>query len=221
MKSWVAMGEGRGGELGFLTTNERKEEMCLLLRESMKCFRISLHKQFQSITLGTDKAKTRLKDEILNYCVINEAPKTAFGKVGSLTLSLHIKSLGSRCVVFRRLAKRLRESSVAIRTTAPSRCKSVCYRPKSSTRRVSLPCHTHTTRYSRLLSCVYAHRKNATPPTACWTGATMHKSGFGLLKRLPQTHARDLGLLAGSAGARGQCAPASRRRSRGRWNRAM
>lgn len=81
MKSWVAMGEGRGGELGFLTTNERKEEMCLLLREAMKCFRISLHKHFMSITLGTDKAKTRLKDEILNYCVINEAPKTAFGKV--------------------------------------------------------------------------------------------------------------------------------------------
>jgi hypothetical protein len=24
---WVAMGEGRGGELGFLTTNERKEEV--------------------------------------------------------------------------------------------------------------------------------------------------------------------------------------------------
>jgi hypothetical protein len=27
MKMWVAMGEGRGGELGFLTTNERKEEV--------------------------------------------------------------------------------------------------------------------------------------------------------------------------------------------------
>lgn len=80
MKMWVAMGEGRGGELGFLTTNERKEEMCLLLREAMKCFRICLHKQFVCLSLGAEKGKNRLKDELCNYCVINEAPKSAFGK---------------------------------------------------------------------------------------------------------------------------------------------
>ena len=80
MKMWVAMGEGRGGELGFLTTNERKEEMCLLLREAMKCSRISVHRQFVSLSQGSEKGKTRLKDELANYCVINEVPKSAFGK---------------------------------------------------------------------------------------------------------------------------------------------
>ena len=81
MKMWVAMGEGRGGELGFLTTNERKEEMCLLLREAMKCFRISVHKEFVSISMGAEKGKNRLRDELSNYCVINEQPKSAFGKL--------------------------------------------------------------------------------------------------------------------------------------------
>jgi hypothetical protein len=81
MKSWVAMGEGRGGELGFLTTNERKEEMCLLLREALKCFRISVHKKFVSVSMGADKAKNRIRDELANYCVINDVPKSAFGKV--------------------------------------------------------------------------------------------------------------------------------------------
>ena len=85
MKMWVAMGEGRGGELGFLTTNERKEEMCLLLREAMKCFRISIHKQFVSLSMGAEKGKTRLRDELSNYCVINDVPKSAFGKVRNTT----------------------------------------------------------------------------------------------------------------------------------------
>jgi hypothetical protein len=75
------MGEGRGGELGFLTTNERKDEMCLLLREAMKCSRISVHKQFVSISMGAEKGKNRLRDELANYCVINEQPKSAFGKL--------------------------------------------------------------------------------------------------------------------------------------------
>jgi hypothetical protein len=85
MKMWVAMGEGRGGELGFLTTNERKEEMCLLLREAMKCSRISVHKQFVSLSLGSEKGKSRLRDELSNYCVINDVPKSAFGKVCRLS----------------------------------------------------------------------------------------------------------------------------------------
>ena len=87
MKMWVAMGEGRGGELGFLTTNERKEEMCLLLREAMKCFRISVHKKFVSVSLGADKAKNRIRDELANYCIVNDVPKSAFGKVRTSSIS--------------------------------------------------------------------------------------------------------------------------------------
>jgi hypothetical protein len=55
--------------------------MCLLLREAMKCFRISVHRQFVSLSLGADKGRSRLKDELANYCVINDVPKSAFGKV--------------------------------------------------------------------------------------------------------------------------------------------
>jgi hypothetical protein len=81
------MGEGRGGELGFLTTNERKEEMCLLLREAMKCSRISVHKEFVSISMGAEKGKNRLRDELANYCIIQEVPKSAFGKVRATNTS--------------------------------------------------------------------------------------------------------------------------------------
>ena len=63
--------------------------MCLLLREAMKCSRISVHNQFVSVSLGAEKGKNRLKDELSNYCVINDAPKSAFGKVR-----------GARCAVF-------------------------------------------------------------------------------------------------------------------------
>jgi len=93
VKSWIAMGEGRSGELGFLTTNARKEEMCLLLREAMKCSRISIHKRFVSISMGSEKGKQRLQDELTNYCVINDAPKSAFGKVAhTQTYTLRVAS---------------------------------------------------------------------------------------------------------------------------------
>ena len=55
--------------------------MCLLLREALSVFKLGFHSSFFSIELGAQAAKKRLADELLNYSVVTEAPKSAFGKV--------------------------------------------------------------------------------------------------------------------------------------------
>ena len=80
VKNWVSLSEGQQGSLGWLTTNERKEQMCLLLREAMNVGRIGLSPFFFSTELQLHEARQRLKDELSSYCVVNEAPKTTFGK---------------------------------------------------------------------------------------------------------------------------------------------
>lgn len=55
--------------------------MCLLLREAMNVGRIAIHRMFFSVELELLEAKKRIKDELLNYCVVTEPPKTTFGKV--------------------------------------------------------------------------------------------------------------------------------------------
>ena len=81
IKNWVSLSEGQQGSLGWLTTAERKEQMCLLLREAMNVGRIALSDFFFSTELELLEAKKRIKDELLNYCVVTEAAKTTFGKV--------------------------------------------------------------------------------------------------------------------------------------------
>jgi|SaaInlV_125m_DNA_1040241.scaffolds.fasta_scaffold34224_1 hypothetical protein len=54
--------------------------MCLLLREAMNVGRIGLSPFFFSTELQPHEARQRIKDELSSYCVINEAPKTSFGK---------------------------------------------------------------------------------------------------------------------------------------------
>ena len=80
VKNWVSLSEGQQGSLGWLTTHERKEQMCLLLREAMNVGRIALSEYFFSTELGDREARQRIKDELSSYCVVNEAPKTTFGK---------------------------------------------------------------------------------------------------------------------------------------------
>lgn len=81
IKNWVSLSEGQQGTLGWLTTNERKEQMCLLLREAMTVGRIAISQFFFSVELEKLEGRKRIKDELLNYCVVTEAPKTTFGKV--------------------------------------------------------------------------------------------------------------------------------------------
>lgn len=66
VKRWVSLSEGQQGTLGFLTTAERKEQMCLLLREALTVGRISFHKDFHSNEMSDDEARRRVVDEMMN-----------------------------------------------------------------------------------------------------------------------------------------------------------
>ena len=55
--------------------------MCLLLREALNVGRVAISNFFFSIEMEKLEARKRIKDELLNYCVVTEAPKTTFGKI--------------------------------------------------------------------------------------------------------------------------------------------
>ena len=79
----MSLSEGAHGGLGWHTTHERKESMALLLREAMRVGRLSYHPNFFSVSLGAHAAKKRLGDELRNFSVVVEAPKTHFAKVSN------------------------------------------------------------------------------------------------------------------------------------------
>lgn len=81
LSKWVALAEGPGGSIGLHTTADRKEQYCLLLREVLRQGRVCLHDKFFSLSMDSEEAKQRLKDETLNFSVVIEPPKTTFGKV--------------------------------------------------------------------------------------------------------------------------------------------
>ena len=70
VKNWVSLSEGQQGALGWLTTNERKEQMCLLLREAMNVGRVAISDYFFSVELQQLEAKKRIKDELLNVSLV-------------------------------------------------------------------------------------------------------------------------------------------------------
>jgi len=82
-KKWVSLAEGAHNTLGWHTTNGRKESMALLLREAMRVGKIAYSPFFFSISMSKGEAKKRLGDEIRNFSVITEAPKTHFAKVSN------------------------------------------------------------------------------------------------------------------------------------------
>ena len=81
MRRWIALSEGAGGTLGWLCTNERKEAMCLQLRECLRVGNIGLSKQLFSNTLSDVNVIKSIEEELLRFSVITEPSKTAFGKV--------------------------------------------------------------------------------------------------------------------------------------------
>ena len=81
INNWVSLSEGQQGTLGWLTTAERKQQMCLLLREALAVGKIAIAKHFFSNELALTEAKMRIRDELSSYCVVTEPPKTTFGKV--------------------------------------------------------------------------------------------------------------------------------------------
>ena len=101
IKRWVALSEGAGGTLGWLTTNERKEvrlqlpsskratrslspprqAMCLQVRDALTVGSISLSSHFFSIKMDTKDALKALGNEMRGFAILVEPPKTTFGKV--------------------------------------------------------------------------------------------------------------------------------------------
>lgn len=94
IKNWVSLSEGQGGTLGWLTTHERKEQMCLLLREAMTVGRIAISRHFFSIEMEALEARKRIKDELLNFCVVTEVRRVS-------TRSSRAR-LFTRCAIARR-----------------------------------------------------------------------------------------------------------------------
>ena len=81
LKKWVALQEGAGYTMGWLTTNERKESMCFQLRDAMRVGNICFSDEFFSTTSSIREVKQVLEDELRNFCILVEPPKTPFGKV--------------------------------------------------------------------------------------------------------------------------------------------
>ena len=81
IKRWVALSEGAGGTLGWLTTNERKEAMCLQVRDALTVGSISLSSHFFSVKMDVKDALKALGNEMRAFAILVEPPKTTFGKV--------------------------------------------------------------------------------------------------------------------------------------------
>lgn len=78
---WVALSEGQGGTIGWLTTNERKEAMCFQLRDALRVGCIYLSKHFFSVLLEEREALKTIRDELCRFAIVTEPAKTLFGKV--------------------------------------------------------------------------------------------------------------------------------------------
>lgn len=77
---WVALNEGAGGTLGFLTTNQTKESMMMMTRDALRVGCITLADGFFSTTLSETDAIEKMRDELGRFSVIVEPPNTLFGK---------------------------------------------------------------------------------------------------------------------------------------------
>ena len=51
-------------------TNERKEQMCLLLREALGVGKLAFSTEFFSTTQGIREVKEQLEGELRNFCVV-------------------------------------------------------------------------------------------------------------------------------------------------------
>lgn len=81
IRKWVAMSEGASGTLGWLTTHERKEAMCLALRDALRVGCIGLHPRFFSTSQPAADVVRTLGEELRAFSVLVEPPRSPFGKV--------------------------------------------------------------------------------------------------------------------------------------------
>ena len=109
VKKWVALSEGAGGTIGWLTTNERKEAMCFQIRDALRVGNIFLSKHFFSTLMTEHEALKQIRDELTRFAIITEPAKTMFGKVrktysgkggglnDDLAICLQLAITGHRC----------------------------------------------------------------------------------------------------------------------------
>ena len=83
--------------------------MCFQLRDALRVGCITLHENFFSVSIGAQEALKVLDDELRNYCIVTEPPKTLFGKVrkiytgklggrnDDLAIALQLAITGCRC----------------------------------------------------------------------------------------------------------------------------
>ena len=109
VKKWVALSEGQGGTIGWLTTNERKEAMVFQLRDALRVGNIFLSEGFFSVMMEEREAIKQIRDELTRYAIITEPAKTLFGKIrktytgkigglnDDLAIALQLAITGLRC----------------------------------------------------------------------------------------------------------------------------
>ena len=88
----MALSEGAGGTIGWLTTAERKEQMCFQLRDHLNVGSITLFKTFTCLTMPEREMLKIVEDELRNFCILVEPAKTPFGK-GEVNIVPHVDCL--------------------------------------------------------------------------------------------------------------------------------
>ena len=86
MQKWVALSEGQGGTIGWLTTNERKEAMCFQLRDALRVGNIFLSEEFFSCMMDEREAIKGIRDELCRFAIITE-PQRPSARSGKHTLA--------------------------------------------------------------------------------------------------------------------------------------
>ena len=81
VSKWVALSEGQGGTIGWLTTNERKEAMCFQMRDALRLGNIFLSEGFFSVLMEDHEAIKCIRDELCRFAIVTEPAKTLFGKI--------------------------------------------------------------------------------------------------------------------------------------------
>ena len=81
VRRWLAMSEGAGGTVGWLTTNERKEAMMLQMRSVLNVGCIALWERFFTLSYDTSDEVCRLAQKQLEaFTILVEPSRTPFGK---------------------------------------------------------------------------------------------------------------------------------------------
>ena len=95
--------------------------MCFQLRDALRVGCIMLHEDFFSVSIGAAEALKVMDDELRNYCIVTEPPKTTFGKVTPVILRRYSRTQRLHHGALRRCARLIRENSTENRTTYASR----------------------------------------------------------------------------------------------------